>query len=145
MLVPTLNNEDRDREVPRLSSEPTNALDDLALGPATVLLRDELPWRSAFPMAGRDAAAWIPPIPKGEPGTTTKEASIVAMRIGDGRWSARDRCSVVVSALLGRRRSELAVVSSSRIRPPPGPTALRAGGAAIMVEVDAVDGIEEWK
>ena len=141
MLVPTLNNEDSLREVPRLSSEPTNALDGLALGPATVLLRDEPPWTSAFPMAGRDAA-WIPPMPKGEPGTTTKEASIVAMRIGDGRWSARDRCSVVVSALLGRRRSVLAVVSSSRIRPPPGPTALRAGGAAIMVEVD---GIEEWK
>lgn len=115
MLVLTLNNEGRDREVPRLSSESTNSLDDLALGPAAVLLRDEPPWRSAFPMAGRDAAcagfeAWIPPMPKGDPGTTTKEASIVAMSMGDGRWSARDRCSVVVSALLGRRRSVLAAM-----------------------------------
>lgn len=113
MLVLTLNNEGRDSDVPRLSSEPTNSLGGLALGPAAVLLRDEPPWRSAFPMAGRDAAcagfdAWIPPMPKGEPGTTTKDASIVAMRIGDGRWSARDRCSVVASDLLGRRLSVLA-------------------------------------
>ena len=94
-----------------LRDEEGKALDDemvgLALGPAAVLLRDELP-RLAFPMAGRDAAAAIPPMPKGEPGTTTKEASIVAMRIGDGRWSARDRCSIAVSSLLGRRRSVLA-------------------------------------
>ena len=127
MLVLTLNNEGRDREVPRLSSVPTNSLDGLALVPAAVLLRDDPPWRSAFPRAGRDAAcagfeAWIPPMPKGEPGTTTKDASIVAMRMGDGRWSARDRCSVVVSTLLVRRRSVL---------------------AAAMAEVDGIG--KEWK
>ena len=109
----TLNNDGRELEVPRLLSETVRSPDPLALGPATVRLRAVPPWRSAFPMAGRDAAAgfdaWIPPMPKGDPGTDKNDASIVAMSRGDGRWRARDLDPAVVAALLGRRRSVLEV------------------------------------
>jgi len=87
-MVLTLNNDGREREVEILSGTASSP-DFLALGPATVLLRDEPSWRSALPTAaGNDAAgleAWVPPMPKGDPGTMTKDANIVAIRRGDGR------------------------------------------------------------
>jgi hypothetical protein len=86
-MVLTLNNDGREREVELLSGTASSP-DFLALGPATVLLRDEPSWRSALPTAaGNDAAGLeaVAPMPKGDPGTTMKDANIVAIRRGDGR------------------------------------------------------------